>query len=82
MALVWKNKTTAKTTAIDRSLRLRLYSGLRQSGSRFAAVVRRGAKEGALPRNKCNGSQLFCCAVPDGGEGEAGYDEAGAEAQP
>jgi hypothetical protein len=30
--------TTATATAIDQSLRLRLHSGLRQSGDRFAVV--------------------------------------------
>ena len=37
-------QATARAKAIDQSLRLRLYSGLRQSGSRFAAVIRRGAE--------------------------------------
>ena len=44
---VWAAKqttTTAKATAIDQSLRLRLHSGLRQSGGRFAAVLDAGLK--------------------------------------
>jgi hypothetical protein len=34
-----KEQATAKAKAIDKSLRLRLCSGLRQSGDRFAVVL-------------------------------------------
>jgi hypothetical protein len=43
-----KARTTAKATAIDKSLRLRLCSGLRQSGSRFCGG---GFDAGLKPRS-------------------------------
>ena len=47
-------KTKAKATAIDQSFRLRLHSGLRQSGGRLAAVFRRGAEAPLYRRSNDN----------------------------
>ena len=67
---VWAAKqttTTAKATAIDQSLRLRLHSGLRQSGGRIAAVLDAGLKPRSTSEAKAKrflrGVEMICPGV-------------------